>query len=327
MALLGLGACQEQRQQDERPSPPPIGHYEGSLQQPGQAELRIAFDIRHPSPGHYEAELSVPQAPTLSFVADTIRHRGGQLQLQRPGRSGQTLTLKQDGDFWRGTLTLDSLKAEALLVKRGQPSPSVYRVEEIPQAQGSAWLFGPADTGTPGPALALLPDEASASSAALWADALAREGFIVLVLPPDSSAAAWPAARRLLHSTPGADTATVGVWAVGARGRSLPQQLGAAHASAAFIIVQNTLLDAGSRAGFRELVRHRVPVLGLYGGNTPLTRAAAASLRGALGGRRGSTVRVYRPAGADLLVPGILGPAFVPALPDELVKWLRERAQ
>ena len=47
--------------------------------------------------------------------------------------------------------------------------------------------------------------------------------------------------------------------------------------------------------------------------------AAAASLRGAL---RGRTVRGYRAAGPDLLVPGPGGRTFAPGLPDAVAQWV-----
>lgn len=329
--LLGLtlAACQPRRDAADAAAPPPVGHYEGNLTPAGQPALRAALDIRHPSPGHYEAELTVPTAPTLSFVADTIRFGGNQLRLVRPARAGQTLALTLDGDFWRGTLALDSANIPALLVKRGAPAPSTYRVEEAPQANGPAWLFAPADTGTPGPALALLPDSATAPAAALWADALAREGVIVLVLPAADSAPAAEgprrqAALRLLRATAGADTANVGLWAAGARATALAGALaGTDGPRVAFVIAQNAPLDQPLRAALQELKRRKLRWLALYGGATASQRAAA--LRGALGGQRPTDVRAYHAAGPDLLVPGGLSPRFGPGLPGEVATWLRGR--
>ncbi|WP_426060308.1 hypothetical protein [Hymenobacter sp. B1770] len=306
-----------------------MGHYEGSIALAGQPEMRAALDIRHPSPGHYEAELTVPTATALNFVADTILFSNNQLRLTRPGRAGQVLTLTQEGDFWRGSLALDSAKAEAILLKRGAPTPSTYRVEEVAQTEGSAWLFSPSDTGTPGAAIVLLPDAAAAPAAALWADALAREGIIVLVLPAADSATAatetprLQASLRLLHSTPGTDTASIGAWASGVRAVVLAQVLAASSDGPrlAFFMAQNAEFSPADRAIFRELKRRKLPLLGLYSGATSARQATA--LRNALGGSRGATVRTYRAAGPDLLVPGGPSPRFGAGLPGEVVEWLR----
>ena len=321
-----LTACQPRHDQTAEASTPPVGHYEGSFSTAGQPEARATLDIRHPSPGNYEAELTAPG--TLSFVADTIIFSNNQLRLTRPARSGQTLTLTLDGDFWRGTLMLDSTKFTTILVKRGVPTPSTYRAEEVPQTTGSAWLFAPADTGTPGAALALLPDAETAPTAALWADALAREGVIVLLLPAADSATAatetprLQAALRLLHGTAGADTANVGVWAMGQRAAAAAQVLaGAPSPRLAFLIAQNADFDAAGRDAFRELARRKLPLLGLYGGPTAVRRAAA--LRQAIGSRRGAMVRRYPSPGLDLLLPGSMGPRFAPGLPTDVVEWLQ----
>ncbi|MGY3091409.1 hypothetical protein ACVWYF_004475 [Hymenobacter sp. UYAg731] len=329
-ALLGvfLGtiatACQPRHEQAAETTTPPVGHYEGSLSAAGQPEARATLDIRHPSPGHYEAEFTAPG--TLSFVADTIVFSNNQLRLIRPARPGQTLALTLDGDFWRGTLTLDSTKFTTILVKRGAPTPSTYRAEEVPQATGSAWLFAPADTGTPGAALALLPDAETVPTAAIWADALAREGIIVLLLPAADAATAadetprLQAALRLLRGTAGADTANVGAWAAGHRAATLASLLtGPGAPRTAFFIAQNPAVDADTRAAFRELRSRKMPLLALYGGAAATTRAAA--MRNALGGRRGAAVRVYRTAGSDLLLPGAT--SFGPGLPGDVVEWLQ----
>ncbi|MBF9223645.1 hypothetical protein [Hymenobacter ruricola] len=331
--LLGLAlaaaACQSPSDRAGSPAPPPVGHYAGSLSRPGRPELRVALDIRHPSPGHYEAELTVPAAPALSFVADTVIFAQNQLRLARPLRPGQTLALTLEGDFWRGTAGLDSATATAVLLKRGGPLPSTYRVEEVPQAEGSAWLYAPADVGMAGPALALLPDSATGAAAPIWADALAREGIIVLVLPatntasPEADATQLLAALRLLRNTAGADTAHLGAWAAGPRAAALAQALAAPAAPrAAYLIAQNAPLDAAARAAFRQLKGRKLPVLGLCGG--PAAAPQAAALRGALGGRS-AAVRAYRTAGADLLVPGEPSRQLGPGLPADVVQWLRSR--
>ena len=318
--LFWLLACQPAKEKQVA-EVPPVGHYEGSIQLQAQGTLRAALDIRHPSPGHYEAELTVPDATTLSFVGDTILYANNQLQLRRPSQPNQLLTLNLDGDFWRGTLQLDSLKTEALLVRRGQPSPSTYRVEELPQNQGSSWLFSPADTSTPGPALALLPDSTTAQTAALWADALAREGVIVLVLPAaGTGTTGLGTALDLLRATPGADTASIGVWATGRRAAALATELNeGSGARTAFLVAQQVEVTPEVKADFRELTRRKLPILGLYGGAGSSTQAAR--LRAALGGRR-AAVRTYPSAGADLLMPGAQPNRFSAGASAEVLDWL-----
>ena len=315
-----LPACQPAANR-AAPAPPPVGHYVGTVQPAGQPAQPATLELRHPAPGHYTAELT--GAPTLRFVADTVAYQNGRLRIVRPGRPGEALDLVLDGDFWRGTLRLDSVQAPVLLVRRGPPTPTAYRVEEVPAAQGTAWLFAPADVRTPGPGLALLPDAATAPAGPLWADALAREGLTVLLLPaadtasPATAGVLLRAARRLLRNTTGTDTTNLGTWAAGPRADAVAQALAAPKgAHTAFFIVQNAPLAAASRFAYRELARRQLPVLGLFSGPS---NAAAASLRGAL---RGRTVRSYRAAGPDLLVPAPGGRTFAPGLPDAVAQWV-----
>jgi hypothetical protein len=130
VALLGLGlgvlaalaACQSQPESAGSQVPtahPPVGHFSGTLTAPGRPELRASFEVRHPRPGHYDAELVVDTEPGLSFVADTLAFAAKRLLIKRPGVPGQTLALTQQGDFWRGSLTVDSTAYATLLVRRG----------------------------------------------------------------------------------------------------------------------------------------------------------------------------------------------------------------
>ena len=326
LSLL-LAACQSQHQPVDTAMAPPVGHYQGTLGAVGGPQLKAMLDIRHPSAGHYDAELTVPGAPALSFVADTLLLTGRQLRLVRPARPGQTLVLTLDGDFWRGSLTVDSVAAPLILLKRGVPDPSSYRAVLTPVADAPGWLFAPTDTGTPGAALALLPDAATAPAAALWADALARAGIIVLLLPPpaDSAAAAATAGPRLqaalrrLRATPGADTASVGAWASG----EVATALAAAGPRLAFFIAQNAVVNAAARPAFRALRSRPLPVLGLYAG--PDAPRQAARLRAAVGSRRGNAVRSYRSVAPTLLQGAGLNARFSPGLPDEVVEWVRRR--
>ena len=326
LAWSGLAACQPQRTPADATVAPPVGHYQGSLGAAGSAQLRATLDIRHPRAGHYDAELTVAGAPALSFVADTLLLAGSQLRLVRPARPGQTLTLTLDGDFWRGTMTVDSASVPLILLKRGVPDPSSYRVAAGPPAEGPSWLFAPTDTGTAGAALALLPDAATAPAAALWADALARAGIIVLLLPPPADSATIAtetprllAALRQLRATSGADTANLGVWAVGERA----PVVAAAGPRLAFFIAQNAVVDATIRPAFRELRNRKVAVLGLYGGADATTHAA--QLRAAVGSRRGNLVRSYKAVGPTLLNGAGLSVQFGPGLPGQVVEWVQSR--
>ena len=326
LALAGLAGCQPQRPPADTAMAPPVGHYQGSLGAAGSPPLRATLDIRHPREGHYDAELTVPGAPALSFVADTLLLTGNQLRLGRPARPAQTLTLTLDGDFWRGTLALDSTSVPLILLKRGVPDPSSYRVELLSVADAPSWLFAPTDTGTPGAALALLPDAATAPTAALWADALARAGIIVLLLPPPADSATIAtetprllAALRQLRATSGADTANLGVWAVGERA----PVVAAAGPRLAFFSAQNAVVDATTRPAFRELRNRKVAVLGLYGGADATTHAA--QLRAAVGSRRGNLVRSYKTVGPTLLNGAGLSVQFGPGLPGQVVEWVQSR--
>ena len=118
--LAGLAACSSPSDPSGRlvaAAHPPVGHFAGTLTAAGRPELRAALEVRHPRPGHYDAELVVEAAPTLSFVADTVAFAGGRLRLVRPGYAGQVLALTQQGDFWRGTLAVDSTTYTTLLVR------------------------------------------------------------------------------------------------------------------------------------------------------------------------------------------------------------------
>ena len=316
-SFLIIAGCQPHDAATDAP-PPPVGHYQGTVQPAAGPPLAAALDIRHPSAGHYEAELTLPDAPGLCFVADTVRFAGQKLRLVRPGIPAQVLDLTLDGDFWRGNLTTDTVRAAVLLVRRGGATPSTYRVEELPQGGSSAWLFAPADTATPGPALALLPDATTAAAAPLWADALARNGFVVLLLPAaDSSVSALPAALRLLRNTAGTDTATVGAWLAGGRALALARS-SLAGPQPAFLVLQNP--PAAGRGAWQAVVQSPRPLLGLAAG-----RAGSRALRLALPRRRGSTLLALPAAAVDLQVPGPLGPALDPAVVADVVTWLRGR--
>ncbi len=287
--LLGLSACQPgTRPEVAAPLPLPTGHFAGGLQVPGRPELRAALELRHPRPGHYNAELVLPQQPALSFVTDTLTFGGDTLRLTRPGRPGEVLTLGRQGDFWRGTLTLDSARYPLLLVRRGPPEPAVYHVrrDEVAGTNGPALLFSPADESLPGLALAFFPTPPTAAEGPVWADALARQGHTVLLLPAADTltAPALANALALLRRTAGVDTARVGAWLGGRAASQLPLIFTENPAlRPAFVVVQNMPTPPlAARRAWRDLAQ-REPLLAVYGVAQP--KATAAAGRALLGGQ------------------------------------------
>jgi len=315
--LATLAACQSQPESAGSQAPaahPPVGHFSGTLTAPGRPELRAAFEVRHPRPGHYDAELVVDADPTLSFVADTLAFAAKRLLLNRPGRPTQTLSLTQQGDFWRGSLTVDSTTYATLLVRRGPPEPAVYRVrrDEVAGPTGEALLFSPADESLPGAALAVFPTAATAGTSPAWADALARQGYTVLLLPAADSLtpAALTAALTYLRRTPGVDTAQVGTWGAGRRAdllATLLTQPQAPRPAPAFVITQEAPAPTATLRGTWRTLAQRSRVLGVYDASDATTAKATIALRGALG-RPG---RVLRGQG-----PGLTG---------SVATWLREK--
>jgi hypothetical protein len=311
--LAGLAACQSPPDTPGAQTPaahPPVGHFAGALTAPRRPELRAALEVRHPRPGHYDAELVVEAAPTLSFVADTVAFAGGRLRLVRPGYAGQVLALTQQGDFWRGTLAVDSTTYTTLLVRRGPPEPAVYRVraDEVPHSAGKSLLFSPADESLPGAALAVFPTAATAGTAPAWADALARQGYTILLLPAADTltAPALTAALAYLRRTPGVDTAQVGTWAAGPRATALAGLLAQPAAPRTAFVVAQEAPPATLRGAWRTVAQRR-RVLGIYDAADATTVKAAATLRAALG-RPG---RVLRGQG--------------PGLTSGVAAWLREK--
>ena len=303
--LASLAACQAQPEaagSQPGAAHPPTGHFAGTLAASGRPDLRAALEVRHPRPGHYDAELFVDAEPSLSFVADTLAFSANTLRLTRPGRPGETLKLAQQGDFWRGSLAVDSTTYTTLLVRRGPPEPAVYRVrrDEVPGSVGPALLFSPADESLPGAALALFPTAATAAASPAWADALARHGYTVLLLPAADTLAApaLTAALGYLRRTPGVDTARVGAWAAGSRAEQLAILLAAntlAQPHPTFIIVQSAPTpNAAARRAWRTLGQQG-RVLGLYEATDAAAGRAATGLRLALGSRQARVVRGQGP--------------------------------
>jgi dienelactone hydrolase len=224
------------------------------------------------------------------------------------------LTLTQQGDFWRGTLAVDSASYPALLLRRGPAEPAVYRVQrdEIAGPSGQALLFSPADETLPGIAVAVFPTADTAPNALSWADALAREGYTILLLPAaDTLAPAHlTAALTYLHRTPGVDTARIGAWAAGTRAPLLATMLTEPNLGGprpAFVIAQGAPFPtAAMRPTWRTLARTE-KVLGLYEATDAPTVRTANGLRTALANPQ---ARVLRDQGSGLV--------------EAVVGWLRE---
>jgi hypothetical protein len=308
--LASLAACQPQPDTAAATrAAPPTGHFAGTLQSPGQPALRAVLEVRHPSPGHYDAELVLPEQPALSFVADSLAFTRDTLRLMRPGRPGEQLALVRQGNFWRGTLSLDSASYPLLLVRRGDPEPAVYRVrrDEVAGATAPALLFSPADESLPGLALAFFPSTTDAQAGPAWADALARQGHTVLLLPPADSLAA-PAlanALALLRRTAGVDTARVGAWVSGPAAGLLPLVLAENTASRpTFVVVQDMPPPPLAVRRDWQALAQQGQVLAVYDAAQP--KAAVAQARALLSPRR------VRQASAT-------------ALQGQLTDWLRER--
>lgn len=323
LVLLCAGACSQQREAATVAAPLSTGHFEGLVELPRgpAASFRLALELRQPRAGRYEAEVLAPDQPSLNFVADTVDFQQETLRLTRPGRPGQRLRLTREGNFWRGTLTLDSAQVPVLLVRRGDPAPATYRVRRLAAGAGlgtGALLFAPADEATPGPALALLPAAAHTNLAPQWADVLARAGVIVLLLPApaDTTATELPltqAAGRWLRATPGADTARLGLWATAGRaGRLLPAlssptgPTGPTIGPPAFVVVQRLIGVRELRPALRKLTATGA-VLGLEEQGQPSARRNSAALRAALGQRGQTQVRVVPAAAAGTAVAEWLG--------------------
>jgi hypothetical protein len=315
--LAGLAACQAQPEATSNQSEathPPTGHFTGALEVPGQPALRVALEVRHPRPGRYDAELVVATAPSLSFVADTLTFEQNTLRLTRPGRPGEILTLARQGDFWRGTLAVDSVSYPTLLLRRGPAEPAVYRVrrDELAGPKEQSLLFSPADETLPGIAIAFFPTSHTAPTAPSWADALAREGYTVLLLPAADTLtnAHLAAALTYLHRTPGVDTARVGAWVAGERAPLLANMLAEPTLGTprpAFVVVQGAPLPTtATRPIWRTLARTE-RVLGVYEAADASTVRTATGLRTALAN---PSARVLRGQGAGLT--------------EAVVGWLRE---
>ncbi|GGG29254.1 hypothetical protein [Hymenobacter glacieicola] len=327
--------------------PLPTGHYEGPVSYQG-SELRVSLDLREVSPGKLQADVSFPQLPGLEFEADRLTYQEPQLRLeQQAGQAGGiSIQAIREGDFLRGLLSFDSVRADFVWVRRGEAGPRGFREQGLTVRYAgrvqAARLLLPDDTLRLHPAVALLTVPQTQAAAQARAAYLARRGFVTMVVTtpsptatPDSSAYyATAAALTTLRRQAAVDSGRVGCWA---RGSVVPQVAGAAaraRPAAAFVVLESVAAASRDEASqYQPLSQQRIPVLALYAGlDTSLNvRESTRRLRSVLGNRRGTQIRTYPQATADFVQPGKLGadgqwqwPKPAPGYWDGLTEWLRK---
>lgn len=323
--LVSLAACQPQTgaSSGRATDTPPTGHFVGTLTAAGQPDQRVALDIRHARADYYDADLLASTASSLSFVTDDLIFRHDTLRLGRPGQPGEVLTLRRQGDFWRGTLLADTTRYTLLLVRRGPPEPIVYQVRKLYLSPQTVLQFAPADESLPGPAVLLLPDAAHDGAATQWGDALARQGIkaqLALPHPQQGSADTMSAGfvRQYLAYVGGrgVDSTQVGLWLAGKVAAGLPAMLADTAERlpplAFAVLLHPPLVPPRRRAAWQQLSR-RLPVLALYNSSEV---AAATSMRAVLGRSASSRVSSRYPptAGGDQQMQA------------DVAAWLRELA-
>jgi hypothetical protein len=110
----------------------PTGHYEGPISYQG-TELLAVLDLRESKPGQLEADLHFPQLEGLDFAATNLSYTEPQLRFEEPAQPGGIqITAIREGDFLRGMFTLDSVRADFVWVRRGQPEPRSYQEKQLP---------------------------------------------------------------------------------------------------------------------------------------------------------------------------------------------------
>jgi len=290
------------------------GHYEGPVTYQG-TELRAVLDLREVGNGQLEGDLRFPENPGLGFSTGSLRYNAPLLRFERQTGTPDNIVVEaiREGDFWRGTLSLDSAQAELLLVRRGKAEPRPYGTQPLLIRYGAqnmrSTLRIPDDTLRKHPALVLVPD--SATDLSQTADLLTRNGFATLITQaaptmPDSAAGQMAqAALATLRATPGVDTLHVGVWVVGEQAPLALSLATQGKSKPVFVVAQAVPVgSAATQQPFRALARERVPTLALYGGNdtTLNTRESTQRLRSALRGR-GSAVKLYANANRNLMLP------------------------
>lgn len=297
----------------------PTGHYEGPISYQG-TELLAVLDLRESKPGQLEADLHFPELEGLDFAAANLSYSEPQLRFEEPMQpDGIQITAIREGDFLRGVFTLDSVRADFVWVRRGQPEPRSYQEQQLqPSAAVGAkplTVLVPNDTATQHAAIALFADSAHQAAATARANQLTRQGFVttvVMVRPsaelPDSALLRTAAAVLLaLRRAPTTDTTQIGLWTNGAVATSVLPAATLVTPRAAFVVVENVPVTSVEQAKpLQGLTRQRVPVLGLYAAaDTSLNvRESTRRLRNALGFRRNTLIQTFPKANTNFRVPG-----------------------
>ncbi|UOQ78540.1 hypothetical protein MUN84_08305 [Hymenobacter sp. 5516J-16] len=325
----------------------PTGHYEGPVSYQG-SELRVSLDLREVAPGKLQADISFPQLPGLEFEAGRLAYQEPQLRLeQQAGQAGGiSIQAVREGDFLRGLLTIDSVRADFVWVRRGEAAPRGFREQGLTvryagRAQAARLLL-PDDTLRLHPAIALLAVPRTQAAAQTRAAYLARRGFVTLVLTApaptdaaDSSAYyATAAALSTLRHQAAVDSGRVGCWGRGSVGPQVAGAAARARPAAAFVVLESVAAATRDEAShYQPLSQQRIPVLALYAGldTSVNVRESARRLRLVLGNRRGTQIRTYPQAAADFVQPGRLSadgqwqwPKPAAGYWEGLTEWLRE---
>lgn len=344
LALL-LGACSGNSGADENARvPPPTGHYEGAISYQG-SELRTALDLRETRPGQLRATLSFPQLPGLEFEAATASYQAPQLRLEEaPGQPGGIVVQAvREGDFLRGILSWDSVRADFVWVRRGEvPAPgfrdTTLTVAVPGQPAQRLRLLLPDDTLPRHPALVLLASAADGPAATRRAAHLARRGIVALLLPPVAladSGAAWPvAALAALRQQAAVDSGRVGYWGRGATAPRVAVAAGQVPQPGFAVLEAAAAATRAEAAAYQVFNQQRIPVLAYYAGLDTTVQAATSAkrLRPVLGYRRGTQVQVLAGVTANFRRPGRTGadgqwqwPQPAPEYWNGLVEWLKAR--
>lgn len=301
------------------PAALPTGHYEGQVSYQG-TELRTILDLREARPGQLEADVHFPDVPDLDFSAANLIYTEPQLRFDEGlPAGGIDITAVQEGDFLRGVFTLDSVRADFVWVRRGQPEARTYQQKQLAAqprlGAPSLTLLVPNDTISQHSAVALFTDATHQGTATARAIQLADQGFlttVVTVAPtalPDSATLRTAAAVLLaLRRAPATDTTRIGLWVSGSIAAAVAPAATLPKPVAAFVVLENVHITSSEEAkSFQVLARQRIPVLALYAAaDTSFNMATSTTrLRAALGARR-STLRTFSKADANFRVPGSL---------------------
>ncbi|RFP67088.1 hypothetical protein D0N36_00985 [Hymenobacter lapidiphilus] len=323
LALL-LSACSGNPDSGEVPNAaPPTGHYEGAISYQG-SELRTALDLRETKSGQLTATLSFPQVPGLEFEAATANYQAPQLRLEEaPGQPGGIVVQAvREGDFLRGVVNWDSVRADFVWVRRGEaPAPGFLDTTLTVAVPGQPALrlrlLLPDDTLPRHPALVLLASATDGPAAARRATHLARRGIVTLLLPPSA-----------------ADSGRVGYWGRGTVAPRVAEAAGQQPQPGFAVLEAAAAATHAEAAAYQVFNQQRIPVLAFYAGLDTTVQAAASArrLRPILGYRRGTQVQVLAGVTSDFRRPGRTGsdgqwqwPQPAPEYWNGLVEWLKAR--